>query len=67
MSDIIPQNEEKNPNTTSEKPTKQNIKESINHMLDNIDKLPLHAKMHPLNQYDLSSVLFVLLAILEAD
>jgi hypothetical protein len=36
-------------------------------MLDSIDKLPLHAKMHPLNQYDLSSLLFVLLAILEAD
>lgn len=67
MSDIISKNEEKKPNVIPEKPTKQNIKESIIHMLDNIDKLPLHAKMHPLNQYDLSSVLFVLLAILEAD
>lgn len=67
MSDIIPQNEEKKSNITSEKVTKQNIKESINLMLDSIDKLPLHAKMHPLNQYDLSSLLFVLLAILEAD
>lgn len=47
------------------KPTKQELVEMLNEMNANIEKLPPHALILPVNHYDLSALLILLHAILK--
>jgi len=47
--------------------TKAQLMDELKEMIDNIEKLPAHAKMSPINHYDFCSLLILLSAILRSD
>ena len=49
------------------KPTKSEIIEMLDEMNRNIEKLPAHALIMPINHYDFSALLILLSAILKAE
>lgn len=51
----------------TEKPTRDSLLKELDTMIENIDKLPQHAKSGPVNHYDLGSSLILLSEILRCD
>lgn len=49
------------------KKVKEELLKELSIMIENIEKLPPHALLAPINHYDLASALMLLLAILRAD
>jgi hypothetical protein len=46
---------------------REELLESLDHMIKNIDQLPDHAKVLPINHYDFGSLLMLLSAILRSE
>lgn len=56
-----------NPFDISSKPTKDQLLNMLDDMIENIEKLPKHVMTTPINHYDYSSLLILLSAILRSD
>ncbi len=48
------------------KPTREELIEMLDEMNNNIERLPAHALIQPINHYDLSALLILLSAIFKA-
>ena len=51
----------------SSKPTKKELIDMLDEMNNNIERLPPHALVQPINHYDLSSLLILLSAIFKSE
>jgi hypothetical protein len=61
-------NHENNKNKNiKQKPSKSELLEILNKMIQDIEKLPLHEMNNPVNYYDFSSLLILLFAIMSDD
>lgn len=53
--------------TENEKPTKQDLIKILEDMIKNIENLPEHAMTQSVNQYDLMSLMMILVSIFKSD
>ncbi len=53
--------------TQSSMPSKKDMLEMLDGMIKSIEKLPSHAMTNPINHYDFSSLMILLVAILRSD
>lgn len=58
---------EQNAKPKNDKPSKKDLLDSLDHMIESIERLPDNAKAHPINHYDLASALILLSCILRSD
>jgi hypothetical protein len=56
-----------NEETLSQEDKRKLLLDELDRMIENIDNLPAHAKVLPINHYDFGSLLILLSAIFRAD